>query len=176
MSPPLTSLVLRPSCRVSLALLLQRPLSLSSVATLALPLFRSSPRPSKEARLLRASSTRSSSTVSSLVVMKSSRPRTVLVLPPSAWLTVRSSSRILLKYLDLAQAHESIPLLSSAAAVFTNSLLRALKGEKNVVECSYVESPLYKDQGATCKCLLFLRVWQPSLIAVLMNSTFVWHS
>lgn len=29
-----------------------------------------------------------------------------------------------------------------------DSLLRAAQGEKNVVECTFVESPLYKDQGA----------------------------
>ncbi len=39
--------------------------------------------------------------------------------------------------------------MAYAAAVFTNSLLRALGGEKGVKECAYVESPLYKDQGAT---------------------------
>ena len=38
--------------------------------------------------------------------------------------------------------------MAYAAAVFTNSLLRALGGEKGVKECAYVESPLYKDQGA----------------------------
>ena len=38
--------------------------------------------------------------------------------------------------------------MAYAAAVFSNSLMRALNGEKNVVECSYVDSPLYKDQGA----------------------------
>ncbi|CAO1622460.1 unnamed protein product [Sympodiomycopsis kandeliae] len=38
--------------------------------------------------------------------------------------------------------------MAYAAAVFSNSLLRALNGEKNIVECSYVDSPLYKDQGA----------------------------
>ncbi|PWN19808.1 putative MDH1-malate dehydrogenase precursor, mitochondrial [Microstroma glucosiphilum] len=37
--------------------------------------------------------------------------------------------------------------MAYAAAVFTNSLLRALNGEKGVKECAYVESPLYKDQG-----------------------------
>jgi malate dehydrogenase len=28
-----------------------------------------------------------------------------------------------------------------------DSVLRAAQGEKNVVECTFVESPLYKDQG-----------------------------
>ncbi|PWN24751.1 putative MDH1-malate dehydrogenase precursor, mitochondrial [Jaminaea rosea] len=37
--------------------------------------------------------------------------------------------------------------MAYAAAVFTNSLLRALKGEKGIKECAYVDSPLYKDQG-----------------------------
>lgn len=37
--------------------------------------------------------------------------------------------------------------MAYAAAVFTNSLLRALNGEKGVKECAYVDSPLYKDQG-----------------------------
>lgn len=36
--------------------------------------------------------------------------------------------------------------MAYAAAVFTNSLLRALNGEKGLKECAYVESPLYKDQ------------------------------
>lgn len=39
--------------------------------------------------------------------------------------------------------------MAYAAAVFTNSLLRAVNGESGVKECAYVESPLYKDQGAT---------------------------
>lgn len=39
--------------------------------------------------------------------------------------------------------------MAYAAAVFSNSLLRALGGETGVKECAYVESPLYKDQGAT---------------------------
>jgi len=38
--------------------------------------------------------------------------------------------------------------MAYAAAVFTNSLLRALGGEKGVTECSYVDSPIFKDQGA----------------------------
>ncbi|CAO1623380.1 unnamed protein product [Parajaminaea phylloscopi] len=37
--------------------------------------------------------------------------------------------------------------MAYAAAVFTNSLLRALNGETGIKECAYVESPLYKDQG-----------------------------
>lgn len=37
--------------------------------------------------------------------------------------------------------------MAYAAAVFTNSLLRALNGESGIKECAYVESPLYKDQG-----------------------------
>ncbi|KDN39465.1 putative MDH1-malate dehydrogenase precursor, mitochondrial [Tilletiaria anomala UBC 951] len=37
--------------------------------------------------------------------------------------------------------------MAYAAAVFTNSLLRALGGEQGVKECAYVDSPLYKDQG-----------------------------
>lgn len=37
--------------------------------------------------------------------------------------------------------------MAYAAAVFTNSLLRALNGEKGIKECAYVDSPLYKDQG-----------------------------
>ncbi|PWN50136.1 putative MDH1-malate dehydrogenase precursor, mitochondrial [Violaceomyces palustris] len=37
--------------------------------------------------------------------------------------------------------------MAYAAAVFTNSLLKALNGEKGIKECAYVDSPLYKDQG-----------------------------
>ncbi|CEH16586.1 malate dehydrogenase [Ceraceosorus bombacis] len=37
--------------------------------------------------------------------------------------------------------------MAYAAAVFSNSLIRAINGEGNVVECTYVDSPLYKDQG-----------------------------
>jgi malate dehydrogenase len=37
--------------------------------------------------------------------------------------------------------------MAYAAAVFSNSLMRAIGGESNVVECTYVDSPLYKDQG-----------------------------
>lgn len=37
--------------------------------------------------------------------------------------------------------------MAYAAAVFTNSLLRALNGESGIKECAYVDSPLYKDQG-----------------------------
>lgn len=39
--------------------------------------------------------------------------------------------------------------MAYAGAVFANALMRAAKGESGVTECSYVESPLYKDQGAT---------------------------
>ncbi|PWN92041.1 malate dehydrogenase [Acaromyces ingoldii] len=39
--------------------------------------------------------------------------------------------------------------MAYAGAVFANALMRAAKGESGVKECSYVESPLYKDQGAT---------------------------
>ncbi|KAN0062277.1 Malate dehydrogenase, cytoplasmic [Thecaphora frezii] len=39
--------------------------------------------------------------------------------------------------------------MAYAAAVFSDSLLKALNGEKGIKECAYVESPLYKDQGAT---------------------------
>jgi malate dehydrogenase len=39
--------------------------------------------------------------------------------------------------------------MAYAAAVFTNSLLRAINGESGVKECAYVDSPLYRDQGAT---------------------------
>ncbi|GAA96214.1 uncharacterized protein L969DRAFT_69061 [Mixia osmundae IAM 14324] len=37
--------------------------------------------------------------------------------------------------------------MAFAGAVFTNSLLRAIGGEKGVVEPTFVDSPLYKDQG-----------------------------
>ncbi|CAN6638207.1 malate dehydrogenase, cytoplasmic [Trichomonascus vanleenenianus] len=37
--------------------------------------------------------------------------------------------------------------MAQAAARFTASLLRAIKGEKNVVEPTFVESPLFKDEG-----------------------------
>ena len=36
-----------------------------------------------------------------------------------------------------------------AGARFTESLLKAAQGEKGVVEPTYVDSPLYKDQGVT---------------------------
>ncbi|KAI5779321.1 malate dehydrogenase [Geopyxis carbonaria] len=38
--------------------------------------------------------------------------------------------------------------MAFAGARMADSLLRASQGEKNVVECTFVESPLYKDQGA----------------------------
>jgi len=37
--------------------------------------------------------------------------------------------------------------MAYAGARMADSLLRAAQGEKNVVECTFVESPLYKDQG-----------------------------
>ena len=37
--------------------------------------------------------------------------------------------------------------MAYAAASFSNSLLKALSGEKGVVECAYVESPLFKGQA-----------------------------
>ena len=37
--------------------------------------------------------------------------------------------------------------MAYAAAVFANSLLKALNGEKGVKECAYVESPIFKDQA-----------------------------
>ena len=37
--------------------------------------------------------------------------------------------------------------MAFAGARMADSLLRAAQGEKNVVECTFVESPLYKDQG-----------------------------
>lgn len=37
--------------------------------------------------------------------------------------------------------------MAYAAARFSNSLLKALSGEKGVVECAYVESPLFKGQA-----------------------------
>lgn len=37
--------------------------------------------------------------------------------------------------------------MAYAAAVFTESLLKALNGEKGVKECTFVESPLFKDQA-----------------------------
>lgn len=38
---------------------------------------------------------------------------------------------------------------SSAGARFTDSLMRAIKGEKNVVEASYVDSPVSQKDGLT---------------------------
>lgn len=37
--------------------------------------------------------------------------------------------------------------MAYAGAKFTNSLLRGLNGEKGVITPTFVESPLYKDQG-----------------------------
>ncbi|KAI5850926.1 malate dehydrogenase, NAD-dependent [Tricharina praecox] len=37
--------------------------------------------------------------------------------------------------------------MAYAGARMADSILRAANGEKNVVECTFVESPLYKDQG-----------------------------
>jgi len=37
--------------------------------------------------------------------------------------------------------------MAMAGARFAESLLKAAQGEKGVVECTFVESPLYKDQG-----------------------------
>jgi malate dehydrogenase len=37
--------------------------------------------------------------------------------------------------------------MAFAGARMADSLLRAAQGEKNVVECTFVDSPLYKDQG-----------------------------
>jgi len=37
--------------------------------------------------------------------------------------------------------------MAYAGARMADSLLRAAQGEKNVVECTFVESPLYKGRG-----------------------------
>jgi malate dehydrogenase len=39
--------------------------------------------------------------------------------------------------------------MAMAGARMTDSILRAVQGETGVVECTFVESPLYKDQGVT---------------------------
>jgi len=39
--------------------------------------------------------------------------------------------------------------MAMAGARFTESLLKAAQGEKNVIEPTFVDSPLYKDQGVT---------------------------
>ena len=39
--------------------------------------------------------------------------------------------------------------MAMAAARFAESLLKASQGEKGVIEPTFVESPLYKDQGCT---------------------------
>lgn len=36
-----------------------------------------------------------------------------------------------------------------AGAEFTDALLKAMRGDKDVVQCAYVESPLFADKGAT---------------------------
>lgn len=37
--------------------------------------------------------------------------------------------------------------MAYAASVFAEQLLKALNGAKGITECTYVDSPLYKDQG-----------------------------
>ncbi len=37
--------------------------------------------------------------------------------------------------------------MAMAGARFAESLLKAAQGEKGVIECTFVDSPLYKDQG-----------------------------
>ena len=37
--------------------------------------------------------------------------------------------------------------MAMAGARFTESLLKAAQGQKNVIEPTFVDSPLYKDQG-----------------------------
>ena len=39
--------------------------------------------------------------------------------------------------------------MAMAGARFAESLLKAAQGQKNVIEPTYVDSPLYKDQGVT---------------------------
>jgi malate dehydrogenase len=39
--------------------------------------------------------------------------------------------------------------MAYAGAVFTDALLKAMRGDKDVVQCTYVESPLYADKGVT---------------------------
>jgi malate dehydrogenase len=39
--------------------------------------------------------------------------------------------------------------MAFAGARMADSILRAAQGEKGVVECTFVESPLYKDHGVT---------------------------
>jgi hypothetical protein len=37
--------------------------------------------------------------------------------------------------------------LTTAGAVFTDALLKAMRGDKDIVQCTYIESPLYADKG-----------------------------
>lgn len=39
--------------------------------------------------------------------------------------------------------------MAYAGAVFADALLKAKRGDKNVVQCTFVESPLYADKGVT---------------------------
>ncbi|KAK4703768.1 malate dehydrogenase, partial [Phenoliferia sp. Uapishka_3] len=39
--------------------------------------------------------------------------------------------------------------MAYAGAVFTDALLKAMRGDKDIVQCTYVDSPLYADKGVT---------------------------
>jgi hypothetical protein len=112
----------------------------TAVVTPVSPSSLSSPRP-KSPRVSPARHTRTSSSESSSVVMKSFKPRLVPVPLPSPWVTVC--------YLPLSSSSHGILIFSlcAAGAIFVNSLIRGMNGEKNVVEPTFVKSPLYESEG-----------------------------
>lgn len=59
--------------------------------------------------------------------------------------------------------------LLPAGAIFVNSLIRGMNGEKNVVEPTFVKSPLYESEGVeffSSNVELGVRASQSSLVEI----------
>jgi len=69
----------------------------------------------------------------------------VPVPPPCPWLTVSSYPVAI----DIPRPRHLTQrlVLSAAGALFANSVIRGMNGEKGVVTPTFVKSPLYEDQG-----------------------------
>lgn len=67
-------------------------------------------------------------------------PRPSLAIPS---LSFSSSSSLPSRLLTCAT------MIILAGAVFADALLKAMSGEKDIVQCTYVDSPLYADQGVS---------------------------
>lgn len=66
---------------------------------------------------------------------------------PSPWLTVRFSLPSFVRVGREELGADQLNWDYAAGAVFTDALLKAIRGDKNIVHATYVDSPLYADKG-----------------------------